>query len=144
MLPQLNTVLMLLCISLFPIMALALFVREITYKVIINYLNIMGSLMLWPVMFAIFNHIYNFMMATTLSGESVTFSNLDRLTQTGSTTAGIAGWMMMSIPFLSLKLFTLLGQQIASAGSYLGNTLAGATTADVSAVAGGNYSMANM
>ncbi|WP_334472910.1 conjugal transfer mating-pair stabilization protein TraG [Arsenophonus sp. PmNCSU2021_1] len=144
MLPQLNTVLMLLCISLFPIMALALFVREITYKVIINYLNIMGSLMLWPVMFAIFNHIYNFMMATTFSGENVTFSNLDRLTQTGSTTAGIAGWMMMSIPFLSFKLFTSLGQQIASAGSYLGNALAGATTADASAVASGNYNMANM
>ncbi|UBX30661.1 conjugal transfer protein TraG N-terminal domain-containing protein [Arsenophonus apicola] len=99
MLPQLNTVLMLLCISLFPIMVLALFVREITTKVIINYLNVMGSLMLWPVMFAIFNHVYNFMMATTLNGENVTFSNLDRLTQTGSTTAGIAGWLMMSIPF---------------------------------------------
>ncbi|WGM03363.1 conjugal transfer mating-pair stabilization protein TraG [Arsenophonus nasoniae] len=144
MLPQLNTVLMLLCISLFPIMVLALFVREITTKVIINYLNIMGSLMLWPVMFAIFNHVYNFMMATTLNGENVTFSNLDRLTQTGSTTAGIAGWMMMSIPFLSFKLFTSLGQQIASAGSYLGNALAGATTADASAVASGNYNMANM
>ncbi|HGJ5857826.1 conjugal transfer mating-pair stabilization protein TraG [Arsenophonus nasoniae] len=144
MLPQLNTVLMLLCISLFPIMVLALFVREITTKVIINYLNIMGSLMLWPVMFAIFNHVYDFMMATTLNGENVTFSNLDRLTQTGSTTAGIAGWMMMSIPFLSFKLFTSLGQQIASAGSYLGNALAGATTADASAVASGNYNMANM
>ncbi|WP_334472489.1 hypothetical protein [Arsenophonus sp. PmNCSU2021_1] len=80
--------------------------------------------MLWPVMFAIFNHVYNFMMATTLNGENVTFSNLDRLTQTGTTTAGIAGWMMMSIPFLSFKLFTSLGQQIASAGSYLGNALA--------------------
>lgn len=144
MLPQLNTVLMLLCISLFPIMVLALFVREITTKVIINYLNVMGSLMLWPVMFAIFNHVYNFMMATTLNGENVTFSNLDRLTQTGSTTAGIAGWLMMSIPFLSFKLFTSLGQQIASAGSYLGNALAGATTADASAVASGNYNMANM
>lgn len=144
MLPQLNTVLMLLCISLFPIMVLALFVREITTKVIINYLNVMGSLMLWPVMFAIFNHVYNFMMATTLNGENVTFSNLDRLTQTGSTTAGIAGWLMMSIPFLSFKLFTSLGQQIASAGSYLGNALAGATTADAGAVASGNYNMANM
>ncbi|HGJ5866940.1 hypothetical protein, partial [Arsenophonus nasoniae] len=120
------------------------FVREITTKVIINYLNVMGSLMLWPVMFAIFNHVYNFMMATTLNGENVTFSNLDRLTQTGSTTAGIAGWLMMSIPFLSFKLFTSLGQQIASAGSYLGNALAGATTADAGAVASGNYNMANM
>ncbi|HGJ5869591.1 hypothetical protein, partial [Arsenophonus nasoniae] len=128
----------------FPIMVLALFVREITTKVIINYLNVMGSLMLWPVMFAIFNHVYNFMMATTLNGENVTFSNLDRLTQTGSTTAGIAGWLMMSIPFLSFKLFTSLGQQIASAGSYLGNALAGATTADAGAVASGNYNMANM
>lgn len=51
---------------------------------------------------------------------------------------------MMSIPFLSFKLFTSLGQQIASAGSYLGNALAGATTADASAVASGNYNMANM
>lgn len=144
MLPQLNTVLMLLCISLFPIMVLALFVREITTSVIKNYLNIMGSLMLWPVMFAIFNHIYNFMMATTLNGENITFSNLDRLTQTGSTTAGIAGWMMMSIPFLSFKLFTALGQQIASAGSYLGNALTSATSADAATVASGNYSIANM
>lgn len=144
MLPQLNTVLMLLCISLFPIMVLALFVREITTSVIKNYLNIMGSLMLWPVMFAIFNHIYNFMMATTLNGENITFSNLDRLTQTGSTTAGIAGWMMMSIPFLSFKLFTTLGQQIASAGSYLGNALTSATSADAATVASGNYNIANM
>lgn len=51
--------------------------------------------------------------------------------------------MMMSIPFLSFKLFTSLGQQIASAGSYLGNALAGGTTADASAVASGNYNMAN-
>ncbi|HGJ5884855.1 hypothetical protein, partial [Arsenophonus nasoniae] len=106
--------------------------------------NVMGSLMLWPVMFAIFNHVYNFMMATTLNGENVTFSNLDRLTQTGSSTAGIAGWLMMSIPFLSFKLFTSLRQQIASAGSYVGNALAGATTADAGAVASGNYNMANM
>ncbi|HGJ5891338.1 MAG TPA: hypothetical protein ACHBZA_08385, partial [Arsenophonus apicola] len=50
----------------------------------------------------------------------------------------------MSIPFLSFKLFTSLGQQIASAGSYLGNALAGATTADAGAGASGNYNMANM
>ncbi|MDP1255154.1 hypothetical protein, partial [Klebsiella pneumoniae] len=61
-----------------------------------------------------------------------------------STTAGIAGWLMMSIPFISFKLFTSLGQNIASAGSYLGNSLGGAATADSAAVASGNLSYGNV
>jgi conjugal transfer mating pair stabilization protein TraG len=68
---------------------------------------------------------------------------MNRLMETSSTTGGIAGWLMMSIPFISFKLFTSLGQNIASAGSYLGNALTGAASADSANVASGNYNINN-
>ncbi|HGM6879005.1 TPA: conjugal transfer mating-pair stabilization protein TraG [Serratia marcescens] len=145
-LPQLHTVMLMLCVSIFPVMVLALFVRELTWNVVKNYLNILGSLMLWPVMFAIFNFIVNWGTQISLSGEGPagpTLSNMNRLMETSSTTGGIAGWLMMSIPFISFKLFTSLGQNIASAGSYLGNALTGAASADSANVASGNYNINN-
>ncbi|MEN4051957.1 conjugal transfer mating-pair stabilization protein TraG [Serratia marcescens] len=142
-LPQLHTVMLMLCVSIFPVMVLALFVREMTWNVVKNYLNILGSLMLWPVMFAIFNFIVNWGTQISFSGEGPTLSNMNRLMETSSTTGGLAGWLMMSIPFLSFKLFTSLGERFASAGSYLGNALAGAATADSGNVASGNYNINN-
>lgn len=142
-LPQLHTVFMLLCIAIFPVMMLALYIKEVAWAVVKNYLNLMGSLMLWPVMFAIFNFAVNFSTRAGTSGEP-TLSNINRLMETSSTTAGIAGWLMISIPFISFKLFTSLGQNIASAGSYLGNSLGGAATADAAAAASGNLSYGNV
>ncbi|PIJ50038.1 hypothetical protein BL250_08900 [Erwinia sp. OLTSP20] len=143
-LPQLHTVLLLFCVCIFPVMVLALFVREISMTVCKNYLNFMGSLMLWPVMFAIFNFAVNFGTQGSFNASGPTLSNMNRLMETSSTTAGIAGWLMLSIPFLAFKLFTQLGQNFASLSSSLGSALGGASTADASAVASGNYSMANM
>lgn len=143
-LPQLHTVLLLFCICIFPVMVLALFVREISMGVCKNYLNFMGSLMLWPVMFAIFNFAVNYGTQGSFNATGPTLSNMNRLMETSSTTAGIAGWLMLSIPFLAFKLFTQLGQNFASLSSSLGSALGGASTADASAVASGNYNMANM
>lgn len=142
-LPQLHTIFLLLCIAIFPVMALALFIKELTRGVVKNYLNFMGSLMLWPVLFAIFNFAVNFNTQGSM-GSGPTLSNMNRLMQTSSTTAGIAGWLMISIPFISFKLFTSMGQSLANAGSYLGNSLAGAATADSAGVATGNMSYGNV
>jgi conjugal transfer mating pair stabilization protein TraG len=142
-LPQLHTIFLLLCIAIFPVMALALFIKELTWGVVKNYLNFMGSLMLWPVLFAIFNFAVNFNTQGSM-GSGPTLSNMNRLMQTSSTTAGIAGWLMISIPFISFKLFTSMGQSLANAGSYLGNSLAGAATADSAGVATGNMSYGNV
>ncbi|RPD93470.1 conjugal transfer protein TraG [Candidatus Pantoea deserta] len=143
-LPQLHTVLLLFCICIFPVMALALYVREIAWSVIKSYLNFMGSLMLWPVMFAIFNFAVNYSTQSSFHATGPTLSNMNRLMETSTTTAGIAGWLMLSIPFLAFRLFTGLGQSFASLSSSLGSALSSASAADSGAVALGNVSVGNV
>ena len=143
-LPQLHTVLLLFCICIFPVMVLALYVREIAWSVIKSYLNFMGSLMLWPVMFAIFNFAVNYSTQSSFHATGPTLSNMNRLMETSTTTAGIAGWLMLSIPFLAFRLFTGLGQSFASLSSSLGSALSSASAADSGAVASGNMSVGNV
>jgi len=143
-LPQLHTVLLLFCICIFPVMVLALYVREIAWSVIKSYLNFMGSLMLWPVMFAIFNFAVNFSTQNSFHASGPTLSNMSRMMETSTTTAGIAGWLMLSIPFLAFRLFTGLGQGFASLSSSLGSALSSASAADSGAVASGNMSVGNV
>jgi len=143
-LPQLHTVLLLFCICIFPVMVLALYVREIAWSVIKSYLNFMGSLMLWPVMFAIFNFAVNYSTQNSFHASGPTLSNMNRLMETSTTTAGIAGWLMLSIPFLAFRLFTGLGQGFASLSSSLGSALSSASAADSGAVASGNMSVGNV
>ncbi|WP_272664065.1 MULTISPECIES: conjugal transfer mating-pair stabilization protein TraG [unclassified Providencia] len=144
MLPMMHTAFLTLMIGIFPIMVLALFIKEIAWAVVKNYLSVLGSLMLWAVMFAIFNHVINTLTAQTLHGQQFTISNMDTALKNASSMAGVASWLMLSIPFISFKLFTGLGQQIASAGSYLGNALMSGTSADAAAVSHGNYNLGNM
>lgn len=143
-LPALHTVFLTMMIGIFPIMALAMFIREISWNAIKNYLSILFSLMMWPVLFAIFNSIITTLNANVMHGEGFTLQNMDKVKENASMLAGMASWLMLSIPFLSFKLVTNLGQNIASAGSYLGNALAGSTSADSASVAAGNYSWGNM
>lgn len=143
-LPALHTVFLTMMIGIFPIMALAMFIREISWNAIKNYLSILFSLMMWPVLFAIFNSIITTLNANVMHGEGFTLQNMDKIKENASMLAGMASWLMLSIPFLSFKLVTNLGQNIASAGSYLGNALAGSTSADSASVAAGNYSWGNM
>ncbi|TNH04050.1 hypothetical protein FHQ26_00545 [Testudinibacter sp. TR-2022] len=143
-LPALHTTLLVFLIGIFPIIATALFIHTLTWPTIKSYLNVLGSLMLWPVMFAIFNQIINTLTYQTLNGQAFSISNMDSMMKNAATVAGTASWIMLSIPFISFKIFTGLGQQIASAGSYLGNALMSATNADASSVAVGNHSFGNM
>ena len=143
-LPALHTVFLTMMIGIFPIIALAMFIREISWNAIKNYLSILFSLMMWPVLFAIFNSIITTLNANVMHGEGFTLQNMDKIKENASMLAGMASWLMLSIPFLSFKLVTNLGQNIASAGSYLGSALAGSTSADAASVAAGNYSWGNM
>lgn len=144
LLPALHTVLLALMVGLFPIMVLAMFIRELAWGVVKNYLAVLMSLMMWPVMFAIFNSIMNTLQYQTLHGQGFTLQNADSIKENATTMAGVAMWLTASIPFLSFRLVTNLGQNLASAGSYLGNAMLSTTNADASQTAAGNYSWGNM
>ena len=143
-LPALHTVLLVLMVGIFPIMVMAMFIREVAWSVVKNYITVLFSLMMWPVLFAVFNSIITTLNAQVMHGESFTISNMDKVKENATMIAGMASWLLLSIPFLSFKLVTNLGQNIASAGSYLGNALASSTSADAAATASGNYNWGNM
>lgn len=143
-LPALHTVLLVLMVGIFPIMVMAMFIREVAWSVVKNYITVLFSLMMWPVLFAVFNSIITTLNAQVMRGDSFTLSNMDKVKENATMIAGMASWLLLSIPFLSFKLVTNLGQNIASAGSYLGNALASSTSADAAATASGNYNWGNM
>ncbi|WP_334054733.1 conjugal transfer protein TraG N-terminal domain-containing protein [Pasteurella multocida] len=144
MLPALHTTFMVLLVGVFPIMVLAMFIMELSVSIVKNYVSVLFSLMMWPVLFAVFNSIINILTYQQLNGEPFTLSTADKIKDNMATLAGVASWLMLSIPFISFRLTTALGQSIASAGSYLGNALASATSADAASVASGNFSWGNM
>lgn len=143
-LPALHTVFLVLMVGIFPIMVMAMFIREVAWSVVKNYITVLFSLMMWPVLFAVFNSIITTLNAQVMHGEGFTLSNMDQVKENATMIAGMASWLLLSIPFLSFKLVTNLGQNIASAGSYLGNALASSTSADAAATAAGNYNWGNM
>lgn len=143
-LPALHTVFLVLMVGIFPIMVMAMFIREVAWSVVKNYISVLFSLMMWPVLFAVFNSIITTLNAQVMHGQGFTLSNMDKVKENATMIAGMASWLLLSIPFLSFKLVTNLGQNIASAGSYLGNALMSSTSADAAATAAGNYNWGNM
>lgn len=143
-LPALYTVFSALLVGIFPIIILAMFVTELTGSIIKSYMGFLFSLMLYPVLFAIFNSIVNVLTHQTLAGEDFTISNADTIRSNLADIGATAGYLMMSIPFISFGLIKGLGQAVSSAGSYLGSALSSATSAESSQVSTGNYNYGNM
>lgn len=143
-LPALYTVFSALLVGIFPIIILAMFVTELTGTIIKSYMGFLFSLMLYPVLFAIFNSIVNVLTHQTLAGEDFTISNADTIRSNLADIGATAGYLMMSIPFISFGLIKGLGQAVSSAGSYLGSALSSATSAESSQVSTGNYNYGNM
>lgn len=144
MLPALYTVFVAFMVGIFPIVVLALFVTELTITIVKSYLGFLFSLMLYPVLFAIFNSFINTLTYQQLGGQSFTLSTADALKSNLADIAGISSYLMLSIPFISYGLMKNLGQAVSSAGSYLGNALSSSTSADAAAVSQGNISWGNM
>lgn len=142
--PSLYTVFSALMIGIFPIIILAMFVAELSGSIVKSYMGFLFSLMLYPVLFAILNSIMNTLTYQQLGGEAFTISNSDNLKATLSDIGGTAGYLTLSIPFISFGLIKGLGQAISSAGSYLGNALASMTSTDAAQVAAGNYNFGNL
>lgn len=143
-LPNMFTVFSVLLVGIFPVIVLAMFVTELTMSIIKSYMGFLFSLMLYPVLFAIFNSIVNTLTYQQLGGESFTISNADTMKSNLADLGSTASYLMMSIPFISFGLIKGLGQAVSSAGSYLGNALSSATSADASQISMGNYNFGNM
>lgn len=143
-LPALYTVFSALLVGIFPIIILAMFVTELTMSIVKSYMGFLFSLMLYPVLFAIFNSVVNTLTYQQMDGQAFTLSSANTLQANLSDLGATASYLMLSIPFISFGLIKGLGQAVSSAGSYLGNALASTTSSDAAQVSAGNYNFGNM
>lgn len=143
-LPIMQTVLTGVLIGLFPLMIALAMISTLSLEVMKGYVYSLAYLQSWPVLFAILNNAMNVWLKSDTSGLPVTLSNLSERQQMFSDISTTAGWLALSIPFLSFYLVKGLGSGMSQAGSYLGSAMQSSASESSSKAVDGNWSFNNM
>src|SRR3990167_6378099 len=124
-LPLMQVVLLLLMLCIFPLIAMLTLIPPTGIGVFMNYIYTLLWLESWPIMFTILNMAMNFYLSPSSGGQplSVTLSNINLLAQEHSDIAGIAGYLILAIPFLSIGLVKGMASTFTQASQYLGGML---------------------
>ncbi len=142
-LPLMQVVLLLLLICIFPLIAVLTLVPGLGFSVFKNYLYSLLWLETWPIMYAILNMAMNFYLSAGKHG-TVTLANINLLAQEHSDIAGIAGYLVLAIPFLSLGIVKGMAFTFNNAAQYLGGMIHSIAQGSGASVATGNYSLGNV
>lgn len=131
-LPLLHTWLTLLLFGVFPLI-IVLATLPGGVRILYAYLQFFLSLQFWPVMFAILNAGMT-LYGSHQSGQygQFTMVNIDKIDELHNDISGVAGYMMMLIPFLANGLVSNLG----AAFSNLATSMTGHVQGSTMAVAG--------
>ena len=140
--PLMHTILLLLMISLFPIMVLLAFQPSLTSQVLKNYLYTLIWIESWPIMFACLNMVVTF-YANEIGPGGLTLSNIDQLALEHSDISNMAGYLMLSIPFISGGLVKGMSSAFNHAASYIGGVMQSTAASAASEAASGNISLGN-
>lgn len=145
-LPLMQVVLLLLMLCLFPLIAVLTLIPNMGIKIFTNYIYTLMWLESWPIMFTILNMAMNYYLSPGLSGTvyHVTLSNINRLAQEHSDVAGIAGYLILAIPFLSIGIVKGMASTFNQAAQYIGGMMHSIGQGAASSVAMGNYSLGNV
>lgn len=145
-LPLMQVVLLLLMLCLFPLIAVLTLIPNMGIKIFANYIYTLMWLESWPIMFTILNMAMNYYLSPGLSGTvyHVTLSNINRLAQEHSDVAGIAGYLILAIPFLSIGIVKGMASTFNQAAQYIGGMMHSIGQGAASSVAMGNYSLGNV
>lgn len=142
-LPLMQVVLLLLMVCLFPLVVTLTLIPGLGFNVFKNYLYSLLWLETWPIMYAILNMAMNFYLSSG-SHSTVTLSNINLLSQEHSDIAGIAGYLILAIPFLSMGIVKGMAFTFNNAAQYLGGMLHSISQGTSASVAMGNYSLGNV
>lgn len=141
--PVMHTVLLLLMMGLFPIMILLSFQPSFTSKVLKNYFYTLIWIESWPLMFACLNMIVTFYSKAEVGVAGLTISNINQLALEHSDVANMAGYMMLSIPFISGGLITGMASAFNHAAGYIGSVMQSSASSAASEIASGNIHLGN-
>lgn len=142
-LPMMQVVLLLLMICSFPIISVIAMIPGMSQGVLKNYIYSLIWIETWPILYAILNMSMNFYLQSKGPG-TVTLSNINHLAQEHSDVAGMAGYLVLAIPFLSMGVVKGMASTFNSAAQYLGGMMHSIAQGTSTGVAMGNYSLGNV
>ena len=130
-------------LGLFPVIVFLAFQPSLTGQVLKNYLYTLFWIESWPLMFACLNLIVNYYTKSELGPGGLTLSNIDQLVLEHSDIANMAGYLMLSIPFISGGLVKGMSTAFNHAASYIGGVLQSSASSSASEAATGNIHLGN-
>ena len=140
-LPILHTILTVLLFGVFPVIVAAATLPGGT-RILFGYFQFFVSLQFWPVLFAILN------AAMTMYGQSksmefgqITMVNLDKVDELHQDIAGVAGYMMLLIPFLANGLVSNLGAAFNGLATSMTGHLQGSAMSLAGEAASGSFGL---
>ncbi|WP_419421653.1 conjugal transfer protein TraG N-terminal domain-containing protein (plasmid) [Legionella sp. D16C41] len=142
-LPLLHTILLMMMFAVFPIV---LILATVTggMKILKSYLVFLFSLELWPMLFSILNAaMVMYGSSKTSQFGAVASVDIDSLDQIHQDLASVAGFLMMSIPFLAKGLVSNIGEAFAGLATSLTSHMQGASMQAAGEVANASYSLGN-
>ncbi len=142
-LAYMQVVLLLLAICLFPLSAILSLIPAFAILSFKNQTYFLLWLGTWPIMYTILNMAINFYVSSNSHG-SVTLSSINLLAQEHSDIAGVAGYLILAIPFLSFGIVKGMAFTFNNAAQYLGGMMHSIAQGSSTSVATGNYSLGNV
>lgn len=140
-LPLLHTLLTVLLFGVFPVIVAVATIPGGT-RILFGYFQFFISLQFWPVLFAILN------AAMTMYGHTQTFEfgqitmmNLDKVDELHQDIAGVAGYMMLLIPFLANGLVSNLGAAFNGLATSMTGHLQGSAMSLAGEAASGSFGL---
>ena len=140
-LPILHTDLTVMLFAIFPLV-LALTTLPIGARIMQGYLQFFLSLQLWPVFFAVLNLcMTKYGVSQSRGYGHFTMVNFDKIDELHSDIAGVAGYMMMLIPFLANGLLTRFSDSFNSLATSMTSHMQSSTMAVAGEAASGSFSI---
>ena len=132
-------------VSVHPLIAILALIPNIGLTTFKNYIYTLIWLESFPIMYAILNMAINFYILPSHGvTQGVTLSNINRLAQEQSDIAGVAGYLILAIPFLSIGIVKGMASTFNQAAQYIGGMMHSIGQGAASSVAMGNYSLGNV
>lgn len=140
-LPLLHSVVMFLCMALFPL--LLLFVIAFNgMESLKSYAVLFLSLQLWPLCFAVLNFVMAYYGSSVSENYgAMTFGNLDDIEHLHAQISALAGFMMCPIPWLAYGILKRIGDSFNSLSHSFISGLQGATNSAASEAANASFSL---
>lgn len=142
-LPLLHTILLMIMFAVFPLILIFATVPGGT-KILKSYCIFLFSLELWPMLFSILNAaMVMYGSSKTAQFGAVASIDIDSLDQVHQDLASVAGFLMMSIPFLAKGLVSNIGESFAGLATSLTSHLQSSSMQAAGEVANASYSLGN-